>query len=281
MLQSPPLAELEGQYFRLVDGGIQLLDAGEPLNSERPPSSLFENEVLTEGFARLAEVGRNDGSVHVVLGNHGRRRHFRDMLIQHRKTFVAAQVVGIEASPAAVDFFGTGGIRRDAELDGEDRFHRAAIGWLGRRGKEILACDCEYGDALDQALTPAFTLYEELTADGRMDELTRNIARLVTLMNVHIRRQWAILGLFGFGLKQANKSKPEQVNAPLLILGEWHAPSAQRLENYFGIPVILHPTRYTNQTTEEQAEGRYAQTYLAIAGSGRVTRKQLKVGLPF
>ena len=289
----PALAAMEGMHFVFVPGGVRFLDllTHELFEPSQPPPSVLDNPITGQGLEFLSSLGRSGRvTVELVLAYHGEARDFTDIVEQYgdipgvRARYRDRGRLAIPHSPDATPLSPSlSSVVVDmCDSGGRAEFQATQLSWLADHNKVVLPSDCfAQEDTLGAAMQHAWDLHQNATDDEATDAPTRNAIRVIAEGCHQATRQWAILGQFGYWLRQADEQgllATMDAAAVPLILGTGHTTSQERL-THIGVPARSHVTVHDNPDYAE--EDAYLSIFNQMMATGMATYDQLAVPLPY
>ena len=237
-----------GQYFIYSDEGVRLRDIvnGEPIRSGHPAPSVLEDSVLSHGIEYLHYLRERDINIDLVLGLHGNKERFDDILIQRKEVLLGATAVGVEMnwlSNADKPTLETATLQ-PAKIGGLADFHETELTYLRGINKPILPCDARVGSLAYLAIQDAWQLVD-MQPRPDIGERVRNRVRVLAYAAIQTTRHWAMLGQFGYWLSNLD-ARLKTGDSVALIEGVEHAPDEQKLRKYFGLNVVPHIINHRN-----------------------------------
>lgn len=285
-----------GDYFSLANEGqvVQLHDivTRRPLTPEQIPISALGHRGVRQGWEYLARQGSKGRlKVHLILGGHDGIDDFTNMLMQHGNTLANPQntLVGVETdwlvsqnSPyCATDI--TPKLVDTSESPGRREFQETQYTWAKANGKILLPVELPGDDESILAIEQRHLYYDIVEPISQDDSITPAIRRAATTIGYRAyqaTRQPALVGNFGQLLRKAHEAQgttKKQGKEASLILGSWHAFSADRLKKQ-GVPVRVHATEHPLWDTPEWLE--YGKIMMRATFTGRISLAELNVTPP-
>lgn len=133
---------------------------------------------------------------------------------------------------------------------------------------------------LYKKMAELWQLYEDATENkgNALSPRVRDMVRTLAQGAYQANRQWVILGRLGQWLRLPGMDDAlAQTNGRVaLVLGPWHAPSAERLQTFCRVPVSTHkvPQRYTHLEP-------YGTAYVKMLALGRISHRDLSITMPY
>ncbi len=246
-----------GDYFTIDQegAGVWLHDVvtKQPLSDASMPPGVLQQPDLRAGLNFLQQAGADKRiTVQMVLGGHGGVDDFTSMQRQHGDVLQDASIIALEMSSLKQDNQGPvlpwGVVPVLSTAPGRSDFQQAQLAWAQREQKIILPSELISDDDTQLVKSLGYLwdkVYLPMTLNKAYSPAIRHTAALIAERSYQRTRQPAILARMGQLLQrldQQGQLPKEHTNIPL-ILGSWHAKSANRFDA-LNIPVETYPTTH-------------------------------------
>lgn len=270
----------DNRYFTVLPHGegVQFHDplTQEPIEPGGIPPSITQTPDLAAGNAYLQHHGQQGFAAQLFLAPHGGAEDFTLAQTTYGKHLQAIPHLGVETSwsmphPNTPPTLAEVAPDMSHSPPRREAFQSAVLDWLHREDKLPLFCDITDDITPQSSMNTAInTLWSDVfAAVPHNPELTpaqKNAALTISERLYQCVRQAAIvarLGWWGLQLENAGQN-PDQLN---LLVGNWHASSAERLRRLGITKVTVHHTPTDPQQSPTHKDFGRASIQTALSGT--------------